>query len=362
MKLIVTNKKRFISWIALFAIIVVIILFNMFSSKADTVVADPKNSEEKQNQNVINENNNTNSIKVVLGGDNKNDTNENNTNTTTKNQNTNSQTNTTVSKNNNTTGNNNTNTNKTTNTSAPTGTTKYYIKVNNGAQVVNIYKKDKNGKYTVPVKAMICSTGTQTPKSGVYKIPGRWNWGALFGGVYGQYITAITGNILFHSVPYTKRYDAGSIEYWEYDKLGTKASAGCVRLTVEDAIWIHQNCENGTQVEFYSSSNPGPLGKPTAKKISKAKGDLKNWDPTDPNPDNPWKKSNQSTSKPSNSQQKPTNEVINNQESNTIRNTVTDDKEINNVEGSSNKELGTPIEESKDAKSQETNETMNKEK
>lgn len=33
----------------------------------------------------------------------------------------------------------------------------YYIKVNYGANVVTVYKKDSKGKYTVPVKAMLCS-------------------------------------------------------------------------------------------------------------------------------------------------------------------------------------------------------------
>ena len=182
-------------------------------------------------------------------------------------------------------------TNKTTNTNVNTknNTTPYYIKVNYGAQVVTIYGKDSNGDYTVPVKAMICSTGTATPKSGVYSIPGRWTWGALFGNVYGQYCVKITGNILFHSVPYLKKGDPASLEYWEYDKLGTAASAGCVRLKVEDLIWLYNNCANGTKVEFYSSSNPGPLGKPSAKKISSYPDYLRNWDPTDPNPNNPWK-------------------------------------------------------------------------
>ena len=32
----------------------------------------------------------------------------------------------------------------------------YYIKVNNSANVVNVYKADENGDYTVPVKAMVC--------------------------------------------------------------------------------------------------------------------------------------------------------------------------------------------------------------
>ena len=164
---------------------------------------------------------------------------------------------------------------------------KYYIKVNYGAQVVTIYSKDSEGNYTVPVKAMVCSTGTASPKSGVYAIPGRWVWGLMQGNVYGQYVTKITGNILFHSVPYTKQ-NPSTLEYWEYDKLGTAASLGCVRLRVEDAKWIYNNCENGTNVEFYSSSEPGPLGKPTAKKISNYPDYLRNWDPTDPNPSNPW--------------------------------------------------------------------------
>ena len=85
---------------------------------------------------------------------------------------------------------------------------KYYIKVNYGANTVTIYTKDSNGKYTVPYKAMVCSTGTATPTSGVYTIKGRWRWLGLIGGVYGQYSTQIVGNILFHS-----------LEYWEYDKL-----------------------------------------------------------------------------------------------------------------------------------------------
>ena len=182
--------------------------------------------------------------------------------------------------------NNNTkdNTNNTKNNAIP-----YYIKVNYGAQVVTIYKKDANGDYTVPVKAMICSTGTATPKSGVYSIPGRWTWGKLFGDVYGQYCITITGNILFHSVPYLRRGDPASLEYWEYDKLWNAASAGCVRLKVEDVKWIFNNCANGTKVEFYSSSDPGPKGKPSAKKISSYPDYLRNWDPTDPNPNNTWK-------------------------------------------------------------------------
>lgn len=167
---------------------------------------------------------------------------------------------------------------------------KYYIKVNYGAQVVTVYTKDSNGKYTVPVKAMVCSTGRYTPTSGTYRTLGKGNWWPLMGDVYGQYSTWICGDILFHSVPYLKSGDKSSLEYWAYDQLGQRVSMGCVRLTVADARWIYNNCPVGTQVEFYSSSNPGPLGKPSTKKISSAPSYVRGWDPTDPDSRNPWPK------------------------------------------------------------------------
>lgn len=194
----------------------------------------------------------------------------------------------------------------------------YYIKVNYGAQVVTIYGKDSEGNYTQPVKAMVCSTGVATPKSGVYSIPARWEWLRLEGYVWGHYSTQITGNILFHSVPYLRKGDPASLEYWEYDKLGTYASAGCVRLTVKDAKWIFNNCVKGTKVEFYSDSNPGPLGKPTVKKISSYPDYLRNWDPTDTNSNNPWL-----TYKPEDNT-KPKNEIENNV-SNETKNEVVND-------------------------------------
>lgn len=164
---------------------------------------------------------------------------------------------------------------------------KYYVIVNYSSNVVTVYEKDAEGNYTVPVKAMVCSTGSATPRGGVYKLTrSRYRWRALFGNVYGQYAVPIVGNILFHSVPYTTNGDPSSLEYWEYDKLGTTASAGCIRLTVADAIWIYSNCGTGTQVEF-SASAANPLGKPSARKIS-GYTDLRGYDPTDPISSNPW--------------------------------------------------------------------------
>ena len=225
---------------------------------------------------------------------------------------------------------------------------KYYVKVNNTANVVTIYTKDSEGNYTVPVKTMICSIGTATPKSGKYKLNGtKHRWHTLFGHtpgtyVYGQYTTAIVGNILFHSVPYTTKGNPSTLEYLEYDKLGTKASAGCIRLTVQDAAWIYNNISTGTIVEFYNDSNPGPLGKPSAQKIS---GNIvcRGWDPTDSDSRNPWRNgwnstTNNDTSK--NEQQKPeekpqdkpkNNQENKNDENNIINNTIENNVISNNV-------------------------------
>lgn len=164
----------------------------------------------------------------------------------------------------------------------------YYIKVNYKAQVVNIFRKDNQGSYTIPLKAMVCSTGSATPISGVYAMPRKYRWIKLIGDVWGQYSTQITGNILFHSVPYLQK-DPSTLITNYYDKLGTYASAGCIRLTTADALWIYNNCPIGTKVEFYSSSNPGPLGKPVARKLSQEKSPYRNWDPTDPAKENPWR-------------------------------------------------------------------------
>lgn len=163
----------------------------------------------------------------------------------------------------------------------------YYVKVNYLANTVTVYGRGESGKFDQPVRAMICSTGEATPVSGTFRPGWRLEWRDLFYGVYGHYVIQITGNILFHSVPYQVKYDSGSLEYWEFDKLGTSASAGCVRLQVKDAIWLYDNFFSIYAVEFYGDEDPGPLGKPDAPKISDDEL-RRGWDPTDPDERNPW--------------------------------------------------------------------------
>lgn len=164
----------------------------------------------------------------------------------------------------------------------------YLIKVNRVGNTITIYEKDKNGEYTVPIKAMLCSAGakgTQT-KLGTFQTQEKYRWKLLMGDVWGQYATRIVGGILFHSVYYYGKCDPATLATKEFNKLGSSASHGCVRLSVKDAKWIYDNCAIGTTVIIYDDEdNPGPLGKPEAIKIPSNM----RWDPTDPHPNNPYK-------------------------------------------------------------------------
>ena len=158
----------------------------------------------------------------------------------------------------------------------------YQIRINKQANCVTVYKQNSNGTYK-PVKAIICSTGYAT-KLGTYSLGQKMRWHTLMGPCYGQYCTRIYGGVLFHSVWYTSQ-NPSTLSISSYNKLGITASHGCVRLTVADAKWIYDNVPSGSKVIIYNSSNPGPLGKPKALKIS----GHTNWDPSDVwSKGNPW--------------------------------------------------------------------------
>ncbi len=53
-----------------------------------------------------------------------------------------------------------------------------------------------------------------------------------------------------------------------------------------DAKWIYNNCKVGTKVTVYRSATSGPLGKPKPIKVSQSR--YAYWDPTDPDPANPY--------------------------------------------------------------------------
>ncbi len=160
----------------------------------------------------------------------------------------------------------------------------FYIKVNKATNVVTVYTQNNQ-----PYTAFVCSTGAATP-IGTFYTPQKYTWWLLDGPSYGQYCTRITGAFLFHSVWYFQQ-DKTTQSYVQYNKLGTQASHGCIRLTVSAAKWIYDNCPLQTKVIIFNgTSDDDPLGKPPFIRVSSSVS--MGWDPTDPDPANPYNTKN----------------------------------------------------------------------
>ena len=164
----------------------------------------------------------------------------------------------------------------------------YSVKINRRTNTVTVYTYDENGDYVVPVRAMVCSCGEMTQENitpvGEYSVYFKNYWHALFGDVYGKYVTGFSGHYLFHSVPY-KNTESYTLKADEFNKLGTNASQGCVRLMISDAKWVYDNLDMYTEVIVIDDdSKADPLGTPPTVKVDTSIG----WDPTDPHEDNPY--------------------------------------------------------------------------
>lgn len=155
--------------------------------------------------------------------------------------------------------------------------------IRNRCEIV-VYGRKGRGAYDIPIKIFVCSTGYHTPL-GDFWVGSKYRWKTLFGPVYGQYACHITGNVLFHSVPYF-RPQQDQLETLQYNKLGTICSMGCIRLSVQDAKWIYDNCPTGTPIHIYDA-NQAPYERPEPIKLD-PNDPRSGWDPTDPDENNPW--------------------------------------------------------------------------
>ena len=131
-----------------------------------------------------------------------------------------------------------------------TSKTGIILVVNKKAQVVTAYIQDADGKYTLPLRHMICSTGRtyERTKNGTWKIEGRKGQWYTYPGPSGDTIrwpTKYRSGYYFHSPLYNRDH---SIRGYTVKRLGERASAGCVRLKVTDAEWVYKNCGTGTPV------------------------------------------------------------------------------------------------------------------
>lgn len=152
----------------------------------------------------------------------------------------------------------------------------YYIKVYKPSNYLIVFAKGDDGKYNIPVRAMITSCGDPTP-TGTFYTPAKYRWCEMVGGSWAQWCTQISGPYLFHTVP-NDLHNNTTMWVNEYNLLGTTRSLGCIRLTSRDAKWMYDNCDLGTQVDISSWETSGPMAKPTNIKLAPGHS----WDPTDP--------------------------------------------------------------------------------
>ena len=160
-----------------------------------------------------------------------------------------------------------------------------------GTQSVVAYRAE-DGRW-VEERIMICSTGKKTP-TGTYAVHTKYRYHSLYG-AKGQYCSRIINHILFHSVPIqetARKVEDGlrQMKLEEYEKLGTPASDGCVRLTCVDAKWIYDNCDKTTVVLMTEGNGPIPTRPPELREgepYTSSPG--LGWDPTDPDEGNPYR-------------------------------------------------------------------------
>ena len=131
----------------------------------------------------------------------------------------------------------------------------YYIRVDLTNNIVTVYSTLDDSV----VRQMICSGGMARYKSprGTYTMPTqrkkfeRSDWYTFEDG-YGKFGSRIVGSYLFHSYLFHSKNDE-DVDWETYAAMGTDASHGCIRLYIEDAKWIADNCLAGTKVTLYDN-------------------------------------------------------------------------------------------------------------
>lgn len=80
---------------------------------------------------------------------------------------------------------------------------------------------------------------------------------------YAEFLCRFHGAKCMHTVPYKSRQTKGYVNKTEFNKLGTPASAGCVRMPYKLAKYIYNTCPVGTPViVFKGKAGTYPMGKP----------------------------------------------------------------------------------------------------
>ena len=138
-------------------------------------------------------------------------------------------------------------------TGIPCNGSPYYILVDRTYNVCNVLTVGPDGTYSQLVRSMLCSTGRAghgTPGGtfSIYEHTAGGGWVYMADGTWAVWgMRFRTGGYMFHSVCFAKKGDALPIPE-EVAALGSKASLGCVRLSVEDSMWLYNTVPDGTLV------------------------------------------------------------------------------------------------------------------
>jgi len=160
-------------------------------------------------------------------------------------------------------------------TSKPATTAKlksYRIEVDLTNQICTVYGIYDNGTTKALMSEWVSTArkGKTTPV-GNFKIQGasggrkaKYRTAKLSGGkTYAEYACRFTGAKMMHGVPWKARNTKGYVYKGEFNKLGSVASAGCVRMPIKLARFIYNNCPIGTPVKvFKGTKGKYPMGKP----------------------------------------------------------------------------------------------------
>lgn len=132
----------------------------------------------------------------------------------------------------------------------------YRIEVDLVNQIVTVFTNDGNDDI---VLQCLCSSGANhaTP-TGTFTMPEKkrdterteWFHFRAYGG-YARYASRIHKEVMFHSLLY-KRPNEKYISQQSVKDYGYAVSHGCVRLRVEDAKFIAENCLPGTKVKIHN--------------------------------------------------------------------------------------------------------------
>lgn len=141
---------------------------------------------------------------------------------------------------------------------------KYSIDVDIINQIVTVYHAGLEQNEENIVRQMICSTGygNSTPRGTFEMCPPKyeverqeWYYFTEYE-VWAKYASRIQGNYLFHSILYPNKKSGPT--WASSSALGSKASHGCVRLRVDDAKWVAENCPPGTMVYIHEDNERTP--------------------------------------------------------------------------------------------------------